>query len=178
MAEVTYEEIKFSEKPPITMEKKQIRFGMINGREAAIKTWVNDNGGGQPEEELAAYQKLRETDLLEFTPEPLGLVKNGQGKITALAVEFRAGELLTVYETQEKKPLIKEIVDGLEKAVLEVYHNGQGVALDYKMLEPDNLGFDGKGLWFCCCSLGAADKNYQATVKNMMDYLRKNFIRE
>lgn len=173
-----FSRIEFNEtKPSITMGHKTIRFGEIDGKKAAIKIWA-ENGNGGPEKEWMAYQRLRETALKEFIPEPICLIKNGLDKTIGLAIEAREGEMLTVYQTQKKKPLTKAIIDGLEQAVLGVYDNGQGVALDYKMLEPDNLEFDREGLWFCCCDLGRPDENYEKTIKQMIGYLRENFCRE
>lgn len=175
---IEYQTIKFAEGSSITMERKQIRFGEIDGRKVAVKTWLQ-NGNGRLEDELKAYERLRTTTLKEFTPEPLGLVKNGMGKIIGLAVEARSGQLLSVYGEQKQKLLTTTMIDQLEEAVLAAYDNGLGVALDYKMLNEDNLGFDGKeGLWFCCCGLGQPDENYEATVRGQIDYLRKNFSRE
>lgn len=170
--------IKIDEKRlAISMGNKTVRFGEIGGKQAAIKIW-DKNGNGEPEKELKAYQRLQATALGEFTPEPVCLIRNGLKKVTGLAIEARKGEMLTVYQTQEKKPLTKEMVDGLAAAVLETYDNGRGLALDYKMLEPDNLGLDENGLWFCCCGLGEPAKNYEETIKQMTGYLRKNFCRE
>lgn len=167
--------ITFDEKrSAITMNNKTVRFGEIDGREVAVKIW-HQNGNGGPENELKVYGRLRTTALREFTPEPVCLLKNGMGKIISLAVEARRGEPLTVYQSQEKRPLEKAMIDKLEQAVLKVYGSGRGAALDYKMLEPDNLGFDGQGLWFCSCGLGQPDKNYEKIVKQMTGYLRKNF---
>ncbi len=170
--------ITFDEKrSAITMGIKTIRFGEINGREVAIKTW-DKNGNGKPEEERKVYKRLRMTALKEFTPEPVCLIRNGLGKIIGLAIEARKGELLTVYKAQKRKSLTKEMIDGLEGAVLTAYDEGRGAALDYKMLEPDNLGFDGQGLWFCSCGLGQPDENYEETIKQMTGYLRENFCRK
>ena len=165
-------------KSTVTMNNKQISFGEIKGRPVVIKQAVNPmyRDCWRPQAELKAYRQLRRTALKPFIPRPVDLVRNSMKKPIGLAVEARPGNLLTAYQAQ--KPLTAEMVDRLAAAVTVAYDSGRGVTLDYKMLGPDNLGFDGQGLWFCSCGLGQPDENYEATVRGQIDYLRENFCRK